>query len=73
MSKVGLAEQIEAVALLVDNAEMLGLEDARDTLAATLATLCLFQKYESEVRDFLSLCIKRDEELPGAKIEVHNG
>jgi hypothetical protein len=64
MSKVSLAEQIEAATWV---REAFPNDQA---IEAILATLRLFQKYEPEVRDFLSLCIKRDEELPGSRIEV---
>jgi hypothetical protein len=30
----------------------------------------MLQKYEPEVRDLLAICIKRDEVLPGSRIEV---
>jgi hypothetical protein len=66
MSKVSLAEQIEAL----ESARREAWPSRVDPLDAAIATLRLFQKYEPEVRDLLSLCIKRDEELPGSRIEV---
>jgi hypothetical protein len=64
MSKVPLSLQIEAVEIVADS-----FPDNK-SLSAALATLKLFQKYEPEVRDLLNLCIKRDEVLPGSRIEV---
>jgi hypothetical protein len=69
MSKVSLAEQIEALEEAVLMSEHM-FDDAREALVAALNTLKIVAKYEKEVRDLLSLCIKRDEVLPGSRIEV---
>jgi hypothetical protein len=66
MSKISLAEQIAAV-------ERAAFATDADGLWAALNTLKLMARYESEVRDLLSLCIKRDEQLPGSRIEVRDG
>jgi hypothetical protein len=66
MSKVSLAEQIKAVEMCMDACG----NKLLPPLAAALATLTMLQKYEPEVRDLLTLCIKRDEVLPGSRIEV---
>lgn len=71
MSKVSLAEQIDTLEYVAD---YYGLPPPhRLGMNAAIATLRLFQKYEPEVRDLLTLCIKRDEVLPGSRIEVPNG
>ena len=68
MSKVSLAEQIDTLEYVAD---YYGLQPPhRLGMNAALATLKLFQKYEPEVRDLLTLCIKRDAELPGSEIRV---
>ena len=66
MSKVSLADQIEAVRVAEHHLD----GDVLAGLAAAHATLKLFAKYEPEVRDLLTLCIKRDEVLPGSEIRV---
>jgi hypothetical protein len=68
MSKVSLQRQIEIVERCVTGCVITPNE--RNAMIAALATLRLFQKYEPELRDLLSLCIKRDEELPGSEIRV---
>ena len=68
MSKVPLSEQIDTLEYLAD---YYGLPPPhRVRMIAAIATLKLFARYEPEVRDLLSLCIKRDEVLPGSTMNV---
>jgi hypothetical protein len=67
--KVPLSEQIEAVAMAHSTYRAMSPKVAND-IAAALATLRLMQRFEPEVRDLLSVCLKRDEIIPGGEIRV---
>jgi hypothetical protein len=65
---MSLTDQITALERALDSSSLHGVD--RTHLKAAAKILRLVHKYEAEVRDLLSLCIKRDEELPGSEIRM---
>jgi hypothetical protein len=68
--RIPLSDQADAVEVAIILSEEHMREEAREALYAARASLQLIARYEKEVRDLLYVCIKRDEVLPGSRIEV---